>query len=653
MPPPPLPKGYSIAPPPPPGYAPIDARTPPFVAPQGIGAGGHVPGTPWTKEEERAVSGEPEERSWWDTVKSVGTGVANAAKGVVDMGKRVVEGPQGVDEEILTALAGPLGPLIKDTVLSHIAVAKKAKEELDKGDTLSGTARAALAAIPIVGPIGSGIADKMSETDEQGRPRPGAMAEGIGELAANVAAPEAIRRAATIIPGGLRPSNPVTRAAMEFKDFNGIPSSMRTATGSPFIGYAQAAADLTPLGAMVAEKARQVEVGGFKRVGGELAEKTSPGQPITPEGAGVEIQKALQDKVDRFTSSANQAYGAWRAEMDSPAATRMANWNAATGQMEPIQAPVEIGQIKNQMRSIFEEMEMMPAAQKSASAGYNAIRELIASPNLVPATTAELGLSYFKEMARDGTGRNAGLAKQLVARLQPLVDAAVKDVSPQAFQALKDGRELVTNQKRIESVANKVREEPVQAYGQTIWPKDNGIEHLRRVVDETPDVAPKIGRAWLEDALSKAEYEGGFDKLDGLHAKWRDMGPETKRILFKNPALIKDIGDFFQAAKDSAKDMNPSGSGKLISVGGQLTYIFTEPTTGIPLAIGAGALSKLMHSPAVVKALTQGMKVNARDVGAATSAAMKIRSLTRDVDVPLDKVADKEQQEKQAKGQQP
>jgi len=626
--------------------APMDARTPPFVAP-GVGAGGHVPGTPWTKEQERAVSGDPEERSWWDTAASVGTGVLNAAKGVVDMGKRVVAGPQGVDEEILTALAGPLGPLIKDTVLGHIQVAKKAKEEIGKGDYAAGVPRAVLAAAPVVGPIASGIADKMSETDAEGRPRPGAFAEGVGELVANVAAPEAMRKAATVVPGGLRPSNPVTRAAMEFKDANGIPSSMRTATGSPFIGYAQAAADLTPIGAMVSEGARRAEVEGFKRVGGELAEKIDPGAPATPESAGLAIQKELASRENMLGQSAGGEYGRWRQTMESPAAERMVPVN---GQMTIMNAPVDISAMKPRIAPIVEELQLMPAAERSAMRGYSAMRQILDGPDHVPATTAEIALGEFKRMAREETGRNQGLAKQLVKEFQPIVDAAVKDVDPAALTALEQARALTARQMEVKGVSRGVREEPVQAYGQMIYAKDAGIENLKRVINEAPAAAPKIARAWLEDALSKAEYEGGFDKLDGLHAKWRDMGPETKRILFKNPALIKDIGDFFQAAKDSAKDMNPSGSGKLISVGGQLTYIFTEPTTGIPLAIGAGALSKLMHSPSVVRALTQGMKVNPADVGAATSAAMKIRVLTKDVAVPLDKVAGKDQdREREAK----
>lgn len=613
----------------------------------GVGAGGHVPGTPWTKEQERAVTGEPEERTWWDTAKSVGTGVANAAKGVVDMGKRVVEGPQGVDEEILTALAGPLGPLIKDTVLSHIQVGRKAKEELDRGEAIPGSARAVLTALPVVGPIASGIADRMSETDELGRPRPGAFAEGVGELAANVAVPEAMKKAAGVVPGGLRPSNPVTRAAMEFKDANGIPSSMRTATGSPFIGYAQAAADLTPIGAMVSEGARRAEVEGFKRVGGELAEKIDPGAPATPESAGLAIQGELASRDNMLGQSAGGEYGRWRQTMESPQAERMVPVN---GQMTLMQAPVDIAAMKPRIAPIVQELQLMPAAERSAMRGYAAMRQILDGPDHVPATTAEIALGEFKRMAREESGRNQGLAKQLVKEFQPLVDAAVKDVDPGALTALEQARALTARQMEVKGVARSVRDEPVQAYGQAIYAKDAGIEHLKRVIDEAPAAAPKIARAWLEDALSKAEYEGGFDKLDGLHAKWRDMGPETKRLLFKNPALIKDIGDFFQAAKDSAKDMNPSGSGKLISVGGQLTYIFTEPTTGIPLAIGAGALSKLMHSPSVVKALTQGMKVKPGDVGAATSAAMKIRALTKDVAVPLDNVAGQQPQEKQAKG---
>jgi hypothetical protein len=134
------------------------------------------------------------ERTWVDTAKSLTTGAVNAAKGVYNTAERVVKGPQGVDEEILTALAGPLGPLIKDTVMSHIATGKKANEALEKGNYVEGTLQTLLAGAPVVGPMASNIAENMSAVDEFGRPKPGAFAEGVGEMATAVLAPEVAKR---------------------------------------------------------------------------------------------------------------------------------------------------------------------------------------------------------------------------------------------------------------------------------------------------------------------------------------------------------------------------------------------------------------------------------------------------------------------------
>ncbi|MEI6282636.1 MAG: hypothetical protein WCP82_07960 [Alphaproteobacteria bacterium] len=572
----------------------------------------------------------------------------DTAKGVAHTVGRVIPSMEpSTEERVLTAVLGPAGPLVGDIVKGHIETAKKAAAAAKKGNYAEAAGYGAATILPALGPAAAGMAEQMAATNPDGTPIPGAMARGIGQVAGMAALPEVVEALPSRI--GIKPLNPVEARAVEFGADRGVPLSAGAATGNKFIQHAQTAADMSPIGSVIAEKSKAAQVQALQRVSGELADQSHP-TAVVPEQAGEAVQSMLKTKSDFFKGIADQNYRDFQRVMDSPQATRMAKWNGYS--MDPIQAPVEVGLLKNQMQKAFEQMEMMPAAQKSASAGYNALKELVNGPNQVPATTAELALSYFKEMARDTDGRTQGISKQLVARLQPLVDAAVKDVGPSAFSALEAGRKATRMQKEVQAVEKTVRAEPVQAFGQMVYGKDAGIEHLRRINNEIPSEIPKVGRALLEDIFSKATFEGGFDKMDSGLAKWRDLGPETKRILFKNPALIADLDNFFHLAKKANHDTNPSGSAKLGGVMAGIGYAFKDPVSGAALVIGTGALSKLLHSPTVVRSLTEGMRVPLKDAGRAASVATRIRGLVGDAAVPLDKVADKQSDQKEA-GKQP
>lgn len=183
MPPPPLPKGYEQ-------YRPA------------VGAGGHIPGTPWTKDEERAAYGEPAPRSWLDEAKSFAEGlVVDTAKGVAHSAQRSMSALNPntytdpnvpIQDKLLNVILGPAGPLVADAVKAHIETAKKAKGAIDRGSPVEAAGAALATAIPVVGPMAAGIGDL--QTNEDGTLAPGAVARAAGQTAA-LLAPEALRAA--------------------------------------------------------------------------------------------------------------------------------------------------------------------------------------------------------------------------------------------------------------------------------------------------------------------------------------------------------------------------------------------------------------------------------------------------------------------------
>ncbi|MGH9667254.1 MAG: hypothetical protein ACRD9L_22765 [Bryobacteraceae bacterium] len=134
---------------------------------------------------------------------------------------------------------------------------------------------------------------------------------------------------------------------------------------------------------------------------------------------------------------------------------------------------------------------------------------------------------------------------------------------------------------------------------------------------------PKLGRAYLEDVLGTQSIEG-LNRGAGMFAKWEKLGPRTKELLFKNPLLRADLDNFFLLAKKAAENPNPSGSAVVASVVAGLGYAFTDPVHGVPMLIGAGALSKLLHSPAAVRALSEGLTVPLGKGAASAIAATNI-----------------------------
>ncbi|MCA1671434.1 MAG: hypothetical protein LC799_04270 [Actinobacteria bacterium] len=114
-----------------------------------------------------------------------------------------------------------------------------------------------------------------------------------------------------------------------------------------------------------------------------------------------------------------------------------------------------------------------------------------------------------------------------------------------------------------------------------------------------------IARAYLEGLLEKATNEGGFKGGLGLHRDWQKLGTETKKVLFRNPALVRDLDHFFLLAKRLDESPNPSGS-TLTAVSGLMGgLLWTDPVSGATTALTTGALSQMLHAPKVVKALNR------------------------------------------------
>jgi hypothetical protein len=79
-----------------------------------------------------------------------------------------------------------------------------------------------------------------------------------------------------------------------------------------------------------------------------------------------------------------------------------------------------------------------------------------------------------------------------------------------------------------EQFGGLTEKEPVGVYGEMTRGRDANIEQMRAIAQVAPDQMPAIGRAFIDS--------GG---------KWDALGPESKKVLFKDPKLIGQLDQYY------------------------------------------------------------------------------------------------------------
>lgn len=348
-----------------------------------------------------------------------------------------------------------------------------------------------------------------------------------------------------VIPPLFENPNPTEQAAYDYMREAGVAPNAGAATGAPFIKFGQKAADTSPVGAIVGGNAQRQTTAAIRGRATDLVARATP--QVSPDTHYAEFAEM----------EANPANA-----RSVPTGAKDAEGNPETVDM---QMPVPVGVLKPALKPIFDQMQWMPAADRNASAGYTAIKKILEGPDYIEASQAETGLGGIKKMAREGDGRNAGIAKFIVPKLQELIDGSVNRVGGEdAMRALQQGR---------------------------------------------ISAAQQAGADWLTDIFKTAEDEGGFHREQGIWNKWQGLKDPVKKSMFSEEQ-IRELDKFFLGVKKLSENPNPSGSGVQASVVGQLLLAFTHPTEGVPVIAAGGALSKLFHSDFGVKLLTEGLTVH-------------------------------------------
>lgn len=405
---------------------------------------------------------------------------------------------------------------------------------------------------------------------------------------------------------------PAFQKAVEFGMREGIPVDVATATGNRAVSGAQNLADRSMGGSFVAQGAEKAKNAALADTAARLAGRAHSA-PVTPEQAGTGVRQAVTGRIQRLHGAANRAYNDVRAieqQMPMTADTRAA---------------------KQALVPIVQQMErQMPVAQQQASPGLKALRNVVEGEDFPQLSQLDADLSAIKGISRGAESpylRNVsqGMAAKAVGELEKSVQDVVQGTPAEA--ALRIGRGATKGKYATAEVLDQLRTEPVQLFNQATMAKDAGIDQLRAVAKIAPRELPKVGRAFLEDVFSTATAKGGFDKAQTINSKWNNLGPETKKLLFPNQGLRTDLDSFFLLAEKMAENPNPSGTGYIVGLTGQGTLLFTHPVIGISTVLGGAAASAVMHSPQVVRLLTQGLQTPRSATSAAALAGQLDKAL--------------------------
>lgn len=309
------------------------------------------------------------------------------------------------------------------------------------------------------------------------------------------------------------------------------------------------------------EALRSKLAGDLETTRSELAGQVAP-EATTPEQAGSKVIEAGKARIKALDQAADTAYkAAWEAEKDPRNIQKVPVRDKDGGIIydedgkpttEKMALPIDMTEVQDALVPLAERYAYtLSETDARASLGLKVMRSIINGSPMKPASAAELDLSMLKQAARTEKGMaelrdpSQGLAAASVARLQAAIDQTMSkaaypgwdpasgEPSP-ALRNLQEGRRATAQKYDVaDTFATLGRRniedlEPVGVHRALTWSGDAGIGRLRDIAKIAPETMPDVGRAFIE---------GG--------GNWKSLGPETKKILFKDPELIKNLDDYY------------------------------------------------------------------------------------------------------------
>lgn len=339
--------------------------------------------------------------------------------------------------------------------------------------------------------------------------------------------------------------------------------------------------------------------------GGRLG--ISPGAPMNAVETGQSLIDKMQGKIQQAKDFADQRYNQVRSILQSDA--NKVVQEGKVGLVEharpdgtvwiefkkapdvTFETPVDITDSKENLRSIYDELsKTMPEFQRQSSPGFAALKQIIDGPSTVDALTVDRNLGAVKALLRNGkvssllSTQSERLAAETVDSLTRDFNKAVGNAG--ALEKLNQGRKAVARYHDLDKMLTSLPKnsmgelEPAAVYAKFSGAGDKSAAMLRDFNQFAPKEMKQVGQTLLQGMLDNSASEGGVKGAQGLLAKWRNIGPETKKVLIGDKTTTDAIDLFLLGAKKLTENVNPSGTAKLQAALGPIGALIIAGTAG-------------------------------------------------------------------------
>lgn len=214
--------------------------------------------------------------------------------------------------------SGMDNPLLPSNLAQSLhAIKREGDRRWESGDKVGATAKYVESVIPFLGPLMANMGNEAESGQYMAL-----IGDALG-LTTNAAMPRLAEAGQALLkrgtPAVAANANPVERAAVHFGEERGIPIDAGVATGNRFIKSLQGVSDHSPIGSVIAERAKAERASALTRVSQELADQAHPAA-ITPEQAGANVVGTIRDWRDMMHAQANDAYDRVRTLEQAPEA---------------------------------------------------------------------------------------------------------------------------------------------------------------------------------------------------------------------------------------------------------------------------------------------------------------------------------------------
>lgn len=556
----------------------------------------------------------------------VGVAPPTPPRGVVDVAKDYLSealagfNPAAINRMVQSSFWHPLETL-KGIGEAQGRLGEEALAAAKEGDVPTALARGAAYALPLIGPRLAEAGDYMKE---------GEYAKGLGattDVGLQLAGPKLAK--SVKVPEALKGLNPKEAAAVAWGMKNKIPLDAATVIGNIWLRRVQRMTEASPVGALVARSSRQAQEVALAGKGRDLARTGAP--PTSPGQAGGSVRAGLDARIDQLNTAAGSAYDELRAIEADPKHLQTVQTGTQTtptgildAQGNPIMRttpitrdvamPIQLRSRKAALQPLLDAIhEEWPITQQQRSPALKALENFMAGPDIESASVVDRNLGRLKSLARDPNlpAATRRIAHQAIDELEIELRDTLRTADPKAEAALMRGRAATRAKYDAIDVLDELREDPVQAFDQTVWASDRGAGRLERIARQVPDAPREIGRAWVDDLIDKATSAGGFNREMALWSKWDNLGPKTKQLLFPTPGHVQALDNFFLLARKLAENPNPSGTAVTAASGMAAAgaYWMSNPMVAAWTIGGGGVIAALLNSPRGARMLAQGMRI--------------------------------------------